>query len=64
MRMNIGIAHAKGENLKLQNQIIQNHITVRANNCFHCWFLFMLEIKIKLIYKYRNNLSIPANEIF
>ena len=32
------------------------YITVRANNCFHCWFLFTLEIKIKLIHKYRNNL--------
>ena len=31
-------------------------ICVRANNCFLCWFIFLVEIKIKTIYKKRNNL--------
>ena len=29
--------------------------TSRAKNCFYCWFLFMLEIKVKIIYKYKDN---------
>ena len=29
---------------------------VRAKNCFHCWFLFMIEIKVKILFKYRNNI--------
>ena len=31
-------------------------INVRANNCFHCWFLFMMEIKVKKLFKNRNNI--------
>lgn len=31
-------------------------ICARAHNRFHCWFMFLLEIKIKIIYKKRNNL--------
>ena len=29
---------------------------VRAENCFHCWFLFMLEIKIKIFFKNRDKI--------
>ena len=25
-------------------------------NCFHCWFVFLIKIKLEKIYKYRNNL--------
>ena len=28
----------------------------RATNCFHCWFVFLIKIKLENIYKYRNNL--------
>ena len=31
-------------------------ISSQAHNCFHCWFTFLIEIKIKIIYKKRNNL--------
>ena len=31
-------------------------LNVRAQNCFHCWFLFMMEIKVKKHFKYRNNI--------
>ena len=31
-------------------------VTSQANNCFYCWFLFMLENKIHLSYKHKNNL--------
>ena len=27
-----------------------------ARNCFHCWFVFLMEIKLKTLYKYKNNL--------
>ena len=30
---------------------------VRPKNCFHCWFLFMIEIKIKLLFKYKDNIA-------
>ena len=32
-----------------------NHIT-NPENCFYCWFAFLIETKIKIIYKKRNNL--------
>ena len=28
----------------------------RPNNCFHCWFVFTLEIKVKKLFKYKYNL--------
>ena len=28
----------------------------RAQNCFHCWFIFLIEIKVKNIYKKRESL--------
>ena len=28
----------------------------RAGNCFHCWFVMMVEIKVKKIYAKRNNI--------
>ena len=31
-------------------------MNVRARNCFHCWFLFMVEIKVKILLKYKNNI--------
>ena len=31
-------------------------ITTRAKNCFHCWFVFLIEIKLDKLHKYRNNL--------
>ena len=31
-------------------------LTARAENCFHCWFVFLIKIKINIIYKKRNNL--------
>ena len=31
-------------------------INVRARNCFHCWFIFMVEIKVKKLFKYKNNI--------
>ena len=31
-------------------------MNVRAKNCFHCWFLFMIEIKVKILFKYRNSI--------
>ena len=39
----------------------------RAQNCFHCWFTFLIEIKVKNIYKKRKSLVHLANlltEIF
>ena len=31
-------------------------MSVLPKNCFHCWFLFMIEIKIKLLFKYKDNI--------
>ena len=31
-------------------------LNVRAKNCFHCWFLFMVEIKVKELFEYRKNI--------
>ena len=31
-------------------------ITNRAKNCFHCWFVFLIEIKLEILHKHRNNL--------
>ena len=31
-------------------------VNVRANNCFHFWFVFMLEIKVKKPFNKRNNI--------
>ena len=31
-------------------------MNVRARNCFHCWFLLLVEIKVKIIFEYRNNI--------
>ena len=36
-------------------------ISIRSQNCFHCWFIFLVEIKIKIIYKKRNNLVHSAS---
>ena len=31
-------------------------VSPRARSCFHCWFIILIEIKLKILYKYRNNL--------
>ena len=31
-------------------------VSPRAQNYFYCWFAFLMEIKLKTLYKYRNNL--------
>ena len=31
-------------------------VSPRARNCFHCWFVFLMEIKLKNLYKRKNNL--------
>ena len=31
-------------------------ITSRQQNCFHCWFSFLIEIKVKNIYKKKDSL--------
>ena len=31
-------------------------VSPRARNCFHCWFVFLMEIKLKKLYKDKNNL--------
>ena len=31
-------------------------VSPRARNCFHCWFVFLMEIKLKKLYKHKNNL--------
>ena len=31
-------------------------MNVRPKNCFHCWFVFKLEIKVKNLFKYKDNL--------
>ena len=31
-------------------------VTPRAMNCFHCWFVLFIKIKVEKLYKHRNNL--------
>ena len=31
-------------------------VSPRARNCFHCWFVFLMKIKLRKLYKYKNNL--------
>ena len=31
------------------------NVSPRAMNCFHCWFLFFIKIKLEKLYKQRNN---------
>ena len=31
-------------------------VSPRARNCFHCWFVFLMEIKLKKLYKHKNKL--------
>ena len=31
-------------------------ITIRAYNCFHCWFLTMIEIKVEKLFQYKNDI--------
>ena len=31
-------------------------VSPRAQNCSHWWFVFLMEIKLETLYKYRNNL--------
>ena len=35
---------------------IESGVSPRARNCFHCWFVFLMEIKLKKLYKDKNNL--------
>ena len=31
-------------------------MNIRPKSCFHCWFVFMLEIKVKKLFKHKDNL--------
>ena len=39
---------------KSLNPNIFYSIAVTARNCFFCWFVNMVEIKVELLFKYRN----------
>ena len=42
-------------------------MNVRSKNCFHCWFAFMIKIKVKKLFKYKNNVvhfASPLGDFF
>ena len=43
-------------NITYLERNVKYSVASKANNCFHCWFIMMIEIKVNKIYKKRNNL--------
>ena len=49
------VCNIRGFNITLNPNFFYS-IAVRARNCFFCWFVNMFEIKVELLFKYRNNM--------
>ena len=50
-------------NITYLKRNVKYSVASGANNCFHCSFIMMIEIKVNKIYKKRNNLVHSASSL-